>query len=159
MTKLELHPLTFKEAKKYMDRHRHHRPPSGGLFAIGVARLGEDEPCGIVIVGRPIARLLDDSWTVEVTRCCTDGTPNACSCLYRAAWRAARAMGYRRLITYTLPAEGGASLRGAGFRLIGEAGGVSWNRKARPRVDLYPLQKKLRWEFNEKPIDDLDEYK
>jgi len=144
--RLTLHPMTFKEAKKFMDHHRHHRPPTGGLFAIGVAREGEDEPCGIVIVGRPVARLLADGWTVEVTRLCTDGTPNACSILYRAAWRAARAMGYRRLVTYTLPEEGGASLRGAGFTLIGECGGGTWNRKTRPRVDLHPTQKKFRWE-------------
>lgn len=149
--RLMLHPLTLKEAKKYMDRHRHHRPPTGGLFAIGCALVDDEEPCGIVIVGRPIARLLDNGWTVEVTRCCTDGTPNACSMLYRAAWRAAKAMGYRKLVTYTLPQEGGASLRGAGFRLIGECGGGSWNRPHcdRPRVDLHPTQMKLRWEIEE----------
>jgi hypothetical protein len=148
--KLSLHPLTFKEAKRYMDLHRHHRPPQGGLFAIGVACEGDLVPCGVVIVGRPIARHLDDGWTVEVTRLCTDGTPNACSILYRAAWRASRAMGYRRLITYTLPSEGGASLRGAGFRLIGECGGGSWNRPkcGRPRIDLHPTQMKLKWEVS-----------
>ena len=66
--------------------------------------------------------------------------------LYGAAWRAVRALGYRRLVTYTLPEEGGASLRGAGFQLIGEAGGGSWSRTDRPRVDLNPMQVKLRWE-------------
>ena len=88
----------------------------------------------------------DDNYTAEVTRCCTDGTRNACSILYAAAWRAARAMGYRRLITYTLPEEGGASLRASGFRLLGEAGGGSWNSPARPRVDTHPTQGKLAWE-------------
>ena len=146
--KLVLHPLTFKEAKKYMDKHRHHRPPTGGLFAIGCAVEGSDTPCGIVIIGRPVARHLDNGWTVEVTRLCTDGTMNACSILYRAAWRAAKAMGYRKLVTYTLPQEGGASLRGAGFRLIGKAGGGTWNRKSRPRVDLHPTQRKFRWEVS-----------
>lgn len=144
---LHLHPLTLKEAKRFMDRHRHRRPPTGGLFAIGVARVGDGEPCGIVIVGRPIARLTDDGWTVEVTRLCTDGTPNACSMLYRAAWRAARAMGWRRLVTFTLTSESGASLRGAGFKVVGETRPQVWNRKCRPRVDLYPLQRKIRWEL------------
>ena len=88
-----------------------------------------------------------DGWTGEVLRCCTDGTRNAPSMLYRACWRATRAMGYRRLITYTLPEEGGASLRAAGFKLIGEAGGGSWSRRLRPRVDTHPMQKKLRWEL------------
>ena len=91
--------------------------------------------------------MLADGFTCEVTRLATDGSRNACSMLYRAAWRAARAMGYRRLVTYTLPEEGGSSLRAAGFRLIGEAGGGSWSRDSRPRVDLHPTQTKLRWEL------------
>lgn len=102
---------------------------------------------GVAIVGRPVARMNDDGWTLEVVRVATDGTKNACSKLYRASWKAARAMGYKRLITYTLPEEGGASLRGAGFRLIGEVGGGSWHREARPRVDKHPTQPKLRWEI------------
>lgn len=143
---LQLVPVTLREAKAFVERHhRHHRAPQGGLFAIGAAKDGE--VVGVVIVGRPVARMLDDGWTAEVTRCCTDGTRNAPSMLYRAAWRAARAMGYRRLVTYTLPEEGGASLRAAGWRLIGEAGGGSWHRESRPRVDLHPTQTKLRWEL------------
>jgi len=89
--------------------------------------------------------MLDDGWCLEVNRCCTDGARNACSKLYAAAWRAALALGYRRLITYTLAEEGGASLRGAGWRLIGSAGGGTWSRKERPRVDTHPLQVKLCW--------------
>lgn len=143
---LQIVPVTLSEAKAFVERHhRHHKAPQGGRFAIGVAKDGE--VVGVVIVGRPVARMLDDGWTAEVTRCCTDGTRNAPSMLYRAAWRAARAMGYRRLVTYTLPEEGGASLRAAGWRLIGEAGGGSWHRKSRPRVDLHPTQTKLRWEL------------
>jgi len=51
---------------------------------------------------------------VEVTRVATDGTPNACSLLYAAAWQAAKALGYRTLLTYTQKGESGASLRAAG---------------------------------------------
>jgi hypothetical protein len=89
---------------------------------------------------------MDDGFTAEVTRCCTDGTRNACSMLYRAAWRAARAMGYRKLITYTLAEEGGASLRASGWRIVGEVTGRSWSCPSRPRVDKHPTQGKLRWE-------------
>src|SRR3546814_18235817 len=74
-------------------------------------------------------------WTREVTRRCTDGAPNACSKLYGAAWKAAKALGYTRLITYTLPEEGGASLRAAGWQLVGTRGGGAWSRPSRPRAD------------------------
>lgn len=138
--------MTLREARTFVEReHRHHRPPQGGLFAIGLE--DAETIVGVVIVGMPVARMLADGWTCEVTRLATDGSRNACSMLYRAAWRAARAMGYRRLVTYTLPEEGGASLRAAGFKLIGEAGGGSWSRDSRPRVDMHPTQSKLRWEL------------
>jgi hypothetical protein len=91
----------------------------------------------------------DDGWTAEVTRLATTGERNACSMLYRAAWRAAKALGYRRLITYTLPEEGGASLRGARFKCLGQAGGGNWGRDSRPRVDKHPTQRKLKWELSE----------
>ena len=144
---LVLHPMTISDAKVMIGRwHRHHKPPTGGLCAIGCAREGEETPCGCIVIGRPVARRLQDGWTAEVTRCCTDGERNACSMLYGAARRAAWALGYRRLITYTLPEEGGASLRGAGWKCLGERGGGSWNVPSRPRVDRHPMQKKLLWE-------------
>jgi hypothetical protein len=144
--RLEVTPITLREARAYVDaHHRHHSAPQGGIFAVAVSD-GEIVR-GVAIVGRPVARRASDGWTAEVTRVCTDGARNACSMLYRASWRAARAMGYRRLITYTLPEEGGASLRGSGFRCIGEAGGGAWGRTSRPRVDTHPTQTKLRWEI------------
>ena len=149
---LSLVPITLREARAYVEqKHRHHRAPQGGIFAVAVA--AGDDIQGVAIVGRPVARNASDGWTAEVTRLCTDGARNAPSKLYRAAWRAARGMGYRRLITYTMPEEGGASLRGAGFRLIGECGGGSWSRKERPRVDTHPMQAKLRWEIAVKCTD------
>jgi hypothetical protein len=100
-----------------------------------------------------VARNASDTWTAEVTRVCSvdprppgDHASGAVAMLYGACWRAARAIGYRKLITYTLPEEGGASLRGAGWTCVGEAGGGSWSRELRPRVDTAPLQEKLRWE-------------
>lgn len=142
---LFLHPMTLKEACRFVrEHHRHHKPPQGGLFAIGCA--AGDVVCGVVIVGRPVARHLDDSWTAEITRCCTNGTRNACSFLYAAAWRAAKAIGYRRLITYTRADEPGSSLRGAGWKVIGESRQQSWDRPSRPRVDKSEPYDRLLWE-------------
>lgn len=101
---------------------------------------------GVAIVGRPVARHLDNGWTAEVTRVCTDETRNACSILYAASWRAARAMGYRRMVTYTTKAESGASLRAAGWVTIGETPAKSWNAPSRPRIDKHELQERIRWE-------------
>lgn len=139
-------PITRDEAMQFIaQHHRHHGRPKGYLFAVGAAY--EDiGVVGVAMVGRPVARLLQDGWTAEVIRLCTTGVLNACSFLYGASWRAARELGYKRLVTYTLPEEGGASLRAAGWKCLGEAGGGSWSRKERPRVDTHPLQRKLRWE-------------
>jgi hypothetical protein len=143
---LELTPVTFREACAFVRvHHRHHEPPRGCLFC--VAASNDERIVGVAIVGRPVARMLGDTFTAEVTRVCVvDGIKNACSMLYGACWRACRAIGYRRLVTYTLPEEGGASLRAAGWKCIGEAGGGSWSRADRPRVDTHPTQTKLRWE-------------
>lgn len=143
---LQLVPINIEDANVFVGRfHRHHKPMPGCKFAIAVAEEASTIR-GVAIVGRPVSRMLDDGWTAEVNRVCTDGTKNACSMLYGAARRAAFAMGYKKLITYTLPEEGGASLRGAGWKLIGEAGGGKWSRSERPRVDSHPTQTKLKWE-------------
>lgn len=139
-------PLTLGEARRFVDdHHRHHRAPIGGLFAIA-ASIDEDV-VGVVIVGRPVARMNQNGLTAEVTRLCVlDDQPNACSMLYAAAWRACRSMGYQRLITYTLASERGTSVRAAGWREIGLRGGGSWNHPGRPRVDKHPIEQKMLWE-------------
>lgn len=145
MTQLALTPITLREANAFVRaHHRHHGESRGCICCVAVA--AGDAVVGVAIIGRPVARRLQDSWTAEVTRLCTDGTPHAASKLYGAAWRACRALGYRRLITYTLNTEPGTSLRAAGWRCVGEAGGGSWSCKSRPRVDKHPTQLKLRWE-------------
>ena len=151
--KLELSPINLDEANAFVELHHRHRGPVvGAKFCIAAAQtivsngVVLSKICGVVIVGRPVARALDDSRTLEVNRLCTDGTRNACSFLYGAAWRAARAIGYSKLITYTLASEAGASLRAAGWRVVGEVKGRSWSCPSRPRVDTAPLQDKLRWE-------------
>lgn len=102
------------------------------------------------MVGRPVARHYDDGLTLEVNRVATDGCENAGSALYGAAWRAAKALGYRRLITYTLASESGASLRGSGWRVVAERAARSWSNAsvARPRVDTNTAtdQMKILWE-------------
>lgn len=142
---LQIVPLELAEANELVSRwHRHHQPCVGHRFSIGVAE-GE-KVVGAAICGRPVARYLDNGWTIEVNRLVTDGTMNACSMLYGACRRAAFALGYRRIITYTLPSEGGGSLNGAGWKCLGERGGGSWNVKSRPRVDKAPTCQKLLWE-------------
>lgn len=144
---LELQPVDFDEACIFIEKyHRHHKKPVGYKFAIGIN--DGEKMVGVVIVGRPVARHRDDGWTAEVTRLCTDGTKNACSMLYAAAWRAARAMGYRRIGTYILKDEPGVSLKAAGWQLIGETDGGSWNRQDRARVDKHPLCQKQLWEVS-----------
>lgn len=139
-----LKPISFSDACRFVaDHHRHHVPPQGYKFAVGC--LDGDRLCGVVIVGRPVARNRDDGWTAEVTRLCTDGTRNACSILYAAAARAAKAMGYRGIITYILADEPGTSLRASGWELQGMTEGGSWGRPSRPREDKPPTCKKQVW--------------
>ena len=143
---LVLTPISTTDALEFNRRHHRHNPhaPSCPQFSVAVSR-GVDI-VGVAIIGRPTARALCNGWTAEVQRLCTTGERNAPSMLYQAAWRAARALGYRRLVTYTLLTESGASLRGAGWTLIGEIRKRSWDTPGRPRIDKIPPQRKFRWE-------------
>jgi hypothetical protein len=141
---LSLQPVTFREACTFIDEHhRHHRPPSGYKFGIGATDDGQ--LVGVATVGRPVSRVLDDGLTAEVTRLCTLGGENVCSMLYGACARAAKAMGFTRIITYTLESEPGVSLRASGWELDAVIRGHSWNAKSRPREDKAPLDDKKRW--------------
>lgn len=149
-------PISFAEAKAFVtEHHRHHKPPVGHKFSIGCAN--SKGIVGVAVIGRPVARMLDDGRTLEVTRLCTDGTKNACSMLYATAWRAARALGYRKLITYILASEKGASLKAAGYKCVGQCGGGTWDRKSRPRIDKHPIQKKQRFEVEELRVQEMPE--
>ena len=149
---MKLHhiPITLREANAFVTRHhRYHPPVVGHKFSIGAVSFGgeAEKLVGVVIVGRPVSRHRDDGTTLEVTRLCTDGTPNACSFLYGKAARAAFALGFRRIGTYTLPNEGGASLRASGWTLIGERGGGEWSVPSRPRApSAHPTGTKWLWE-------------
>ena len=142
---LTLIPVSLKEANAFVAaHHRHHKPVTGHKFSIGCECDGR--LAGVVIAGRPVSRYLDNGLTLEVTRLCTTGEKNVCSMLYAAAARAAKAMGYRKIITYTLDTEDGTSIRAAGWTCAGSAGGKRWTGQRRPAADLYPAQMKLRYE-------------
>lgn len=146
MSKLQLTPITFAQASEFVNKkHRHHRAPQGHKFSIGVQdAVGELR--GVVIVGRPVARGNDDRRTLEITRCCTDGTKNAASMLMGAAWRAAKALGYTRMITYTRADETGISLTAAGFTQSYTVKAKSWNTPSRPRKDKTEIVQRSLWE-------------
>lgn len=142
-----MQPIDYASACEFIRRHhRHHLPPQGWKF--GIAAAVGDAVVGVVTVGRPVARRLDNGWTLEVTRCCTDGTPHVASKLYATAWRAARALGYRRLITYTLQSEAGTSIKAAGWKALYETAHKKhgWDVPSRPRVVKAPTCPKTLWE-------------
>jgi hypothetical protein len=166
---LRIVPVTFETACQFVAMwHRHHQPPAGCKFCQGVA----DEAGvlrGVVITGRPVSRMFDDGLTLEVTRAATDGTRNANSKLYAAAWQAAKALGFRRLVTYTYVqiegpvcagvcrhescrlirrSESGASLRASGWAVIAERPArPGWNMPSRPRDDSrYDAIPRTLWE-------------
>lgn len=144
---LHLQPIDFDEAARFIAlHHRHHLPPVGWKW--GVAVNDGEKVVGVVTVGRPVARMLDDGFTLEVTRCCTDSTPHVASMLYGAAWRACKALGFRRLVTYTLKSESGTSLRAAGYRALYETKDRpnGWDTPSRPRVVKAPTEGKTLWE-------------
>lgn len=125
---MEIRPITFREAKLFnAEHHRHHPEIQGCKFCISCWH--QEKLVGVAICGRPVSRHLDDNQTCEINRLCTDGTFNACSMLYGAACRVAKAMGYKRVITYTLESEHGASLKASNFLYGGQAGGRYWTGK------------------------------
>ena len=148
-------PLTLAQANEFIEKHhRHHHKVPRDKFRVGCEMDGK--LVGVATVGQPLARLLCDGYTLEVTRLCTDGTKDVCSFLYSRTARIAKEMGYKKIITYILETESGTSLKASGWHLEKEkCGGVSWNVPSRPReivvhtlfgdVQKYPMCKKQRW--------------
>ena len=135
-------PITLKQANAYViQNHRHHSKVQGCKFCIGAVD-DNGELRGVAITGRPVSRYLDDGTTAEITRLCTDGYRNACSFLYAACVRIAKEMGYKKVITYILITENGASLKAASWLEQGICGGGNWNVKSRPRKDSPNVCKK-----------------
>lgn len=143
--RLRIVPCSAEQAKSYIERfHRHHGSSVQAKFSIAVA----DEAGtirGVAIVGRPVARVLDDGATLEVNRVATDGCENACSALYGAARRIAKEFGYERLITYIRQDEPGVSLRASGWTFEQAIRARSWNMPGRARIDKTEVVKRSRW--------------
>ncbi len=138
-------PLERKEANEFVDNlHRHHSHAVGDKYRIGCSLDGK--LVGVVQVGRPVARNLDDGKTLEVIRLCTDGTKDACSFLYSRAARVAKELGYKRIITYILESEPGTSLLASGWKQTGVTSGGEWTRPSRPRTTKAPTVPKKRFE-------------
>jgi hypothetical protein len=161
-------PVQLEKANEYVENvHRQHFATPMGRWAIAcVDTTGYVH--GVVIIGNVLARAFDDGLAAEVLRCCTDGTPNAPSILYAAAWKAVKFMGFRHMYTYTLGPEfneNGASLKSLkdmGWVLEDSAaGGAPWNHKSRSTKTgekLPPGLKKLRWAIHAQdpfPIEEI----
>lgn len=149
MSEWTVKPCELRDANAFIGRHhRHNKPVVGHRFSIALF-VGANLT-GVAIVGRPVARMLQDGVTAEVTRLCVlEGAPKgACSCLYRACWRAWSAMGGKRLVTYTISTESGSSLKGAGFTATVQSKGGEWGRPSRQR-EAQPANeyRKQRWEI------------
>ncbi len=146
MGQLRICPVTLKAASEFIRlHHRHHKPPVGHKFSVGLQN--GSGLVGVATVGRPVARGLDDGYTVEVTRVCViEGHRNACSMLYGAARRAAKAMGYTRVVTYILETENGASLRASGYTEVALTAGGAWDTPSRPRLPGLNETPKRRYE-------------
>ena len=144
---MKITPITQKKAKKFVDtHHRHHKSPVGSIFQIGLSI--EAELVGVIMVGRPVSRYLDDGYTLEINRTCVlDNIPNACSMLMGAACKAGKALGYTKINTYTLDFESGRSLHGAGFVKESLIKGRLWDGKSRQREQksLFQEYDKIRW--------------
>lgn len=141
---LQAKPIELRDANAFVDAlHRHHDPVYRDKCRIGAVQDGR--LVGVVQLGRPVSRILDDGQTIEVVRLCTDGTYNACSFLYARAARLAREMGYHKIITYIMATEDGASLRAAGWHKEADTRGGSWDCPSRPRATTAPTAPKQRW--------------
>ncbi len=150
---LRVTPVSLRQANAYVDAlHRHSNPVRGCLFCVGAAV--NEHVIGVGIVGRPVAHPLQDGYTAEVLRVCTDGTYNACSILYGACWRGIKAMGYTRAITYTLDEEGGASLLASGWVKVAELPPrAGWDAPGRRRDnDTYQTSGRWRWQKGEQSV-------
>ena len=143
---MKIRPCTLKEAKDFIQEvHRHHIPPVGHKFSIKAVD-DQGQTIGVAVGGRPSARMLDNGTTCEVTRLATNGSENACSMLYGAMARVAKAMGYDRIITYILETESGVSLKASGWVLDDvKSSGGSLSRPSRGRVDKAPTMPKKRY--------------
>lgn len=140
---MDIIPVTFRTACDFINKHhRHHKATVGCKFCLGLS--DNERLIGVAVCGRPVSRHLDNGSICEINRLCTDGTYNACSMLYGACCRVAKAMGYKKIITYILQSENGASLRASNFICKGTAGGTHWTGQ-RNKGQSIPHEMKTLW--------------
>ena len=138
--------ISLKEANAFIEAlHRHHPPVHRDKFRVGAWDTEQNKLVGVVQVGRPVARALDDGQTAEVVRLCTDGTKNVCTFLYSRAARASKELGFSRIITYILETESGTSLTASGWKFDHIAKGHNWSCPSRPRNTKSPTCNKQMW--------------
>jgi hypothetical protein len=142
---LRLRPWTVKAAKPWVRKvHRRLKELQGAMWAVSVRN--DNGIVGAALVGNPARAWMEDSATLAVLRVAVlEGNYNACSMLYGACSRAARAMGAENLVTYTHGDEHGSSLKAAGWVFAGMTDGGEYSRPSRQRrLAVDPLPKK-RW--------------
>ena len=138
-------PLELKEANAFVTtHHRHNAPVHRDKWRFGVID-GNGKLIGVLQAAKPVSRMLDDGKTIEIVRCCTDGTKNLCSFMLGRARRIAKEMGYSKIISYILDTENGTSYKAAGWHKEADTRGHSWNTPSRPRMTNAPICNKQRW--------------
>ena len=153
---LDIIPITIRAANEFVEQHhRHNKKVQGARFAVGC--LSDLKLVAVGIVGRPVARKLDNGLTAEITRlCASPGAPkNACSFLYGRCWRIWQQMGGKRMITYTFRKEAGGSIRATGWRMIGATRGFGdhlkgWRTRPNREKQENVKEPKYRWEITKK---------
>ena len=122
---------------------------AGHKFSLGLPH--DNELIGVAIVGRPVARNLDNGFNLEVLRVCIkDGSPKgANSKLYARCRAIGQMMGYKKIITYTLKSESQTTMKALGAVMESEVKAHQWSRPSRQRSSqpVY-YQDKIRWELN-----------
>ncbi|MCP1161243.1 MULTISPECIES: XF1762 family protein [Bacillus] len=144
--RLQTIPITLKIAQEFISKfHRHNQAPQGHKFSIGL--WDHDVLIGVIIAGSPVARHNNNGFTLEITRCCLKSSiyRNGISKMIGSVYQVAKAMGYTKIITYTLDHESGDSLKSCGFELEAITSGGSWNSTARKRENKAPTTPKKRW--------------
>lgn len=144
---LRVRPITVKAATLSFIKGTHRRLPKVQGAMWGVAAWSGVELVGVALVGWPSRTQTNVEVThLRVLRCAVkEGFPNACSMLYSAAWRAARALGCESMDTHTHLDESGTSLRAAGWVFAGLTDGGEHARANRPRAKAVDPRPKKRW--------------
>lgn len=158
---IELRPITRDLANDCVRRwHRHHKPVRQRVLSVGA--FIEGEIVGAAIVEPAKAEALSKNGVFEVTRlACRGGgatlnghVDGVASKLLGAAWGAMRAMGCRRMCSYTRLDESGVCYRAAGWVAVAFSKGEAWdhgNKADRWLPGLYSptteVVDRVRWEI------------